>query len=90
MNSKTRSDLIKLVIFFAVAALITTSVVATLLDLKLGQAQTSYHAVFSNASGLQSGDTVRIAGVEVGKVNGVTLTADNQARVDLPWLPPTT
>ena len=82
MNSKTRSDLIKLVIFFAVAALITTSVIATLLDLKLGQAQTSYHAVFSNASGLQSGDTVRIAGVEVGKVNGVTLTADNQARVD--------
>ncbi len=81
MNSKTRSDLIKLVIFFAVAALITVSVIATLLDLQLGQAHTSYRAVFSNASGLQSGDTVRIAGVEVGKVNGVTLTADNQARV---------
>ena len=82
MNSKIRSDLIKLVIFFAVAALITVSVVATLLDLKLGQPQKSYHAVFANASGLQSGDTVRIAGVEVGKVSGVSLTAHNRARVD--------
>ena len=82
MNSTLRSDLIKLVIFFVVATLITVSVVATLLDLKLGQPQTSYHAVFTNASGLESGDTVRIAGVEVGKVNGVSLTSDNQARVD--------
>ncbi|HET9076828.1 MAG TPA: MlaD family protein [Acidimicrobiales bacterium] len=82
MNSKVRSDLIKLTIFFVVASLITVSVIATLLDLKLGQPQTSYHAVFTNASGLQAGDTVRIAGVEVGKVNGVSLTRDNQVRVD--------
>jgi phospholipid/cholesterol/gamma-HCH transport system substrate-binding protein len=70
-----RSNLIKLVIFLVVAVLITVSVIATLLDLKLGQPQTSFHAVFTNASGLQSGDTVRIAGVEVGKVNGVGLKA---------------
>lgn len=82
MNRKLRADLIKLIIFFAVAVLITVSVVATLLDLKLGQAETAYHAVFTNASGLESGDTVRIAGVEVGKVNGVSLTGDNQAKVD--------
>lgn len=82
MNSSVRSDLIKLLIFFVVAVLITVSVVATLLDLKLGQPETPYHAVFTNASGLEAGDTVRIAGVEVGKVNAVTLTRDNQARVD--------
>ena len=82
VNPKLRSDLIKLSIFFVVAATITVSVVATLLDLKLGQPQTSYHAVFANASDLESGDTVRIAGVEVGKVTGVGLTSDNHARVD--------
>lgn len=81
VNPKLRSDLIKLTVFFVVAATITVSVVATLLDLKLGQPQTSYHALFSNASDLESGDTVRIAGVEVGKVTGVGLTADNYARV---------
>lgn len=81
MSSRYRSDLIKLGIFVAVAVLITVSVVATLLDLKLGQPSTGYHAVFANASGLESGDTVRIAGVEVGKVNGVSLVGD-RAKVD--------
>lgn len=82
VNRKLRSDLTKLVIFLVVAVTITVSVVATLLDLKLGQPQTSYHAVFTNATDLESGDVVRIAGVEVGKVNGVSITKDNQAQVD--------
>ena len=34
---------------------------------------TTYHADFSDGSGLKSGDDVRIAGVKVGKVTGVTL-----------------
>jgi phospholipid/cholesterol/gamma-HCH transport system substrate-binding protein len=82
VNTKLRRDLIKLIIFLVVSVLITLSVVATLLDLKLGQPQTSYHAVFSNASDLESGDVVRIAGVEVGKVTGVSVTKDYQAKVD--------
>lgn len=82
VNRKLRSDLIKLIIFLVVSVTITVSVVATLLDLKLGQAQSSYHAIFANASDLEAGDVVRIAGVEVGKVNGVSVTADNQAKVD--------
>lgn len=81
MNSAQRSNLIKLAIFFVAAVVITLSVIATLLDLRLGQPETAYQAMFTNASGLESGDTVRIAGVEVGKVNGVTLTANNQAKV---------
>lgn len=81
MSNRYRSDLIKLTIFVVVAVLITVSVVATLLDLKLGQPSAGYHAVFANASGLESGDTVRIAGVEVGKVNGVSLVGD-RAKVD--------
>ncbi|MGL4307154.1 MAG: MCE family protein [Mycobacteriaceae bacterium] len=41
-----------------------------------------YHAVFSNASGLRSGQKVRIAGVPVGSVEGVKIIADNQVQVD--------
>lgn len=82
VNPKLRADVIKLIIFLIVAVTITLSVVATLLDLKLGQPQTSYHAIFSNATDLEGGDVVRIAGVEVGKVNGVSVTSANQAKVD--------
>lgn len=73
------SDLIKLVIFVVVAVTITISVIATLLDIKSGP---GYHAIFTNATGLQPGDTVRIAGVEVGKVNGVSLFSGRYAKVD--------
>ncbi|MDQ6837525.1 MAG: MCE family protein [Actinomycetota bacterium] len=68
-----RGSLIKLSIFGFVAIVITLSVIATLLDLKIGQPSGSYHAMFTNASGLQTGDTVRVAGIEVGKVNKVQL-----------------
>jgi phospholipid/cholesterol/gamma-HCH transport system substrate-binding protein len=81
VNAKLRRDLIKLTIFVVVSVLITVSVVATLLDLKLGQAQTGYHALFANASDLEPGDVVRIAGVEVGKVTGVSVTRDYHALV---------
>jgi phospholipid/cholesterol/gamma-HCH transport system substrate-binding protein len=81
VSKKFRSEVIKLVIFLIVAVIITISVIATLLDLKLGQANSGYHAIFTNASGLEAGDTVRIAGVEVGKVNGVSLRGV-QAKVD--------
>lgn len=77
---KRRADLVKLAVFVVVAVVITISVIATLLDLKLGQATNGYHAVFTDVSGLESGDTVRTAGVEVGKVSGVGLDGD-QAKV---------
>src|SRR4051794_17340715 len=38
---------------------------------------TSYSAAFSEAAGLKSGEEVRIAGVKVGKVEGVTLEGDH-------------
>ncbi|HLI53970.1 MAG TPA: MlaD family protein, partial [Acidimicrobiales bacterium] len=81
MNAKARADVIKLAVFVVVAVLITVSVVATLLDLKLAQPQNSYRAVFANATGLEAGDVVRVAGVEVGKVNSVDLDPANQAVV---------
>lgn len=88
--SSPRSDGIKFSVFAVVAVVITISMIATLLDLKsfsllgfsVGQSARSYHAVFANASDLQAGDTVRIAGVEVGKVSSVKLNRADQAVVD--------
>jgi phospholipid/cholesterol/gamma-HCH transport system substrate-binding protein len=40
-------------------------------------------AIFDNVSGLKSGATVEIAGVEVGQVNSIQLTPLCQARVGL-------
>jgi phospholipid/cholesterol/gamma-HCH transport system substrate-binding protein len=74
-----RSVVIKVVAFVALSGLLTTVVITSLLDVNVGSA-TGYNAEFTNASGLESGDTVRIAGVEVGKVGGVSLK-DGHAQV---------
>lgn len=67
---------VKVAIFTVVSVLLTSIVVTSLLDVNT-QAATGYFAQFTNASGLQPGDTVRIAGVEVGKVSAVTLQGNH-------------
>ena len=59
--------------------LVTSIVISSLLDINT-HAATGYFAEFTNASGLQPGDTVRIAGVEVGKVSAVTLQGNHAQR----------
>ncbi len=52
----------------------------------IGEKGYEVYAVFSNAGGLKNGASVEIAGVDIGRVRGITL--DNyQARVvlNLPW-----
>ena len=51
-------------------------------DLPLIGGGDTYHASFSEASGLKPNDEVRIAGVRVGKVTGVDLDGD-KVDVDL-------
>lgn len=75
-----RGLLIRLSVFAAVAVAVTVLVATTLLDLQTAPTH-SYKAVFTNASGLQAGDVVAIAGVQVGRVGGVDLTRGNQAVV---------
>ena len=43
--------------------------------------RSTYSAVFTNVSGLKGGNFVRIAGVEIGKVNDLTLNEDGTVRV---------
>lgn len=74
-----RSSATKLVAFAAVSVVLTSVVIATLLDLDTSGTR-SYRAVFANANGLQAGDIVAVAGVQVGKVSAVTL-ADDRALV---------
>jgi phospholipid/cholesterol/gamma-HCH transport system substrate-binding protein len=59
-------------VFTIVSVLVTSIVITSLLDIDTHPAA-GYSADFTNASGLQAGDTVRIAGVEVGKVTAVSL-----------------
>jgi phospholipid/cholesterol/gamma-HCH transport system substrate-binding protein len=71
-----RLVLFKLIAFAVISLLITTVVVETLLDLHL-ESKSGFAAAFTNVSGLQPGDTVRVAGVEVGKVGSVRLSGDH-------------
>jgi phospholipid/cholesterol/gamma-HCH transport system substrate-binding protein len=67
---KTTSALVKLVVFAVVTVLATGVLAATIGNIRLG-GTTTYHAMFTDATGLQTGDDVRIAGVRVGEVDGV-------------------
>ena len=67
-----RSTKVKVALFTAMSLVITSIVLFSLLDIEV-HSTSGYYADFTGVSGLQAGDTVRIAGVEVGKVGGVTV-----------------
>jgi len=81
MISSARMTLVKFAAFFVVTALLSVS-----LFFVFGQYQTGskddYSAVFANVSELESGDSVRVAGVRVGTVNSVQLSDDNTVLVN--------
>jgi phospholipid/cholesterol/gamma-HCH transport system substrate-binding protein len=67
---------------FVVVCLLGTFALLTLFAQLRFQKETSYRADFTNVSGLQAGDFVRIAGVEVGKVQNITLNDQRLAVVE--------
>lgn len=69
---RSKGPLIGVVLFAAFALLLTAMVAGTLSRGALGSTH-SYAALFTDASGLQNGDDVRIAGVRVGKVTSIKL-----------------
>ena len=75
---KTTSSLVKLVVFAVVTILATGVLAATIGNIRLG-GTTTYHAMFTDATGLQKGDDVRIAGVRVGEIDGIDV-ADGTSR----------
>jgi phospholipid/cholesterol/gamma-HCH transport system substrate-binding protein len=79
-RKRQRAALVKLSLFLLVAALVTAWTAAVTGEYRPGDRDT-YEAVFDDVSGLSVGDDVRIAGVDVGKVKGIDVQADNTVRV---------
>jgi phospholipid/cholesterol/gamma-HCH transport system substrate-binding protein len=80
MDAKTLSALVKLVIFMVVTALATSVLAMIIGNLTFGSSQT-YRAEFVDATGLVKGDDIRIAGVKVGSVKGISIVDRNRALV---------
>ncbi|MFL6163380.1 MAG: MCE family protein [Jatrophihabitantaceae bacterium] len=66
------SPLIKLVAFLVVTTLATYVLAATITNAGYGKANT-YYALFHDATGLLTGDDVRVSGVRVGSIEGISL-----------------
>jgi phospholipid/cholesterol/gamma-HCH transport system substrate-binding protein len=67
-----KKTIFKVVLFTGLSALITSIVLFSLLDIET-HPTVGYYADFTDVSGLQAGDTVRVAGVEVGKIGSVSV-----------------
>ncbi len=76
----TRGELVKFSIFSLVAVIFVMLLFNTMANGVNGDTD-KYSAVFTNASGLRSGDDVRVAGVKVGRVDSISVQG-RQARVD--------
>jgi phospholipid/cholesterol/gamma-HCH transport system substrate-binding protein len=79
-NSVTASALVKLTVFTLTSVVVTSVLVLIMGHVALGDT-TTYHAIFANASQLQPGDDVRVAGVSVGQVDEVEISDRTQSEV---------
>ena len=80
MRGGLLGPLIKLTIFLVVTAIATYILAATIANTSFGSTRT-YHADFSDASGLQIGDDVRVAGVRVGTVSSIGIVKASPAEL---------
>ncbi|MCV7430981.1 virulence factor Mce family protein [Mycolicibacterium bacteremicum] len=72
----------RLTIFLAVCLLGVFGLFAIFSQLRFGETEQGYKAEFSNVSGMEPGDFVRIAGVEVGKVGDMEIRDDGTVLVN--------
>ncbi len=72
LDKKTSIDLVKLLIFIVVTSLSTAVLVVTIGNLSFGKAR-DYKAEFTDATGVNTGDDIRVAGVRVGTVDKVEI-----------------
>ncbi|RDH79936.1 MCE family protein [Mycolicibacterium moriokaense] len=81
MRGNVGRTAIRVAVYTAVSLTLTLALVAVFGQLRF-ESRTEYHADFTNVSGLKSGNFVRIAGVEVGKISGLHLHRDGTVTVD--------
>lgn len=72
--------IVKLGAFGVVMSLLTAGLLMIFSQYRTGRTN-EYSAVFADASSLKSGDSVRVAGIRVGTVSGVSLRPDNKVLV---------
>lgn len=77
---RNNATIVKVGIFTAVMLLVAAGLVIVFGEFRFSSANT-YHANFTTASRLKTGQDVRIAGVAVGAVKGVELAPDNSVDV---------
>lgn len=75
-----RATLAKVIAFTVAMVLVAAGLVVVFGEFRFAATKT-YHATFTDAARLESGDDVRIAGVPVGTVKGVKLNEDNTVDV---------
>ena len=75
-----RGLLIKVSVFAVIMILVSAALVVIFGEFRFASTST-YHATFTDASRLKSGNDVRIAGVPVGSVRDVKLNPDNTVDV---------
>ena len=78
---RASSTLVKFGVFAVVMAVVTAFLFMTFSEYR-GGSYAGYSAVFDDASRLESGDSVRVAGVRVGTVKSVSLQPDRTVLVD--------
>jgi phospholipid/cholesterol/gamma-HCH transport system substrate-binding protein len=78
--TRSRGTIIKFGIFAAIMSLLTVFLFFTFGQYRTGSTN-GYSAVFTDASRLATGDTVRVAGIRVGTVTDVSLQADRKVLV---------
>lgn len=81
MQKGLLAKILRLSVYATVCTALTFALIAVLAQLRF-QPQASYSAVFANVSGLRPGNFVRVAGVEVGKVERITVQRDSTVLVE--------
>jgi phospholipid/cholesterol/gamma-HCH transport system substrate-binding protein len=82
MNEKLLGVTVRLAVFLAVCLLGVFALYAVFGQLRFGEKSHTYRAAFTNVTGLETNDFVRIAGVEVGQVKKVAIQPDTTALVE--------
>lgn len=80
MRENLKGVIWRLTAFLTVCAFGVFALLAVFGEFRLSRG-TTYNAEFSNVTGLRTGDLVRIAGVEVGKVKNIAIERDATVRV---------
>ena len=77
---KVRSDAIKLAVFAIVTLVLTGILGSVIANVSFAKAE-RYSGIFTDATGVSTGDDVRLVGVKVGHITSVSLVNNTQAKI---------